>query len=378
MKICIVARNLPKNYSGSFEFDQALALKSLGHDVHVLSLDLRSARRKRKLGTYSYEDKGIGITVVSVPLGAIPKKIFYRIGTLFFDKAFKNLIKEKGEFDIIHSHFLDNTYIVSKAKNVNFSKTKFVATEHSNVSRLSVYNKDEYIKNVVKDTYISPVKLIVVSKDLQTIIKKNYDADSIVVHNIVDTSIFECNRENKSDGNNSKTIISVGNLTKNKRMDMLIRCFTSAFDRNPSYKLIICGDGTEYDNLASLIKKLDNIENIKLLGKVDRREIAELYKNADLFVLLSEKETFGVAYVEAMAAGIPVLSSKSGGPEEFIIEEVGVMMDDDEDAIACKINEMIVSENYNSAFISKYARDNFAPEVIASELIKLYQEIQDV
>ena len=93
MKICIVSRNINSDYTGNFEFDQAMALKDAGHDVYVLSMDLRSLRRKRKFGFYMDEFNGIKIMRCSVPVGPVKPTIFRLIGTRTFVRGYKKLKK---------------------------------------------------------------------------------------------------------------------------------------------------------------------------------------------------------------------------------------------------------------------------------------------
>ena len=377
MRICIVARSLPPGYSGSFEYDQALALRNLGHDVHIISMDMRSIRRRRKLGMYSYSANGIPITVVSIPLGAINKKVFYEIGTKAFSKAFKKIVQLYGDFDIIHPHFFDNILMVKKALSCIMTNARFVATEHTNLSILEAYNRSSSMIDTVKSTYSSPECLITVSNDLKKIIKESYNADNVVVHNIVDINTFRFINDNTRTNNDTKTVVSVGNLTKNKRMDMLIRCFVKAFNNDSHYKLVICGGGSEIDSLEKEIKYLGCEKNVTLLGEITRQEIAGWFKKSDLFALLSQKETFGVAFIEAMASGLPVLSTKSGGPEDFIIDEVGVLLDDDEEIIASKMKEMVINSHYNHENISKYFIEHFSPEIVATKLIQIYKSLDN-
>ena len=93
--------------------------------------------------------------------------------------------------------------------------------------------------------------------------------------------------------------------------------------------------------------------------------------------LLSETETFGVAYIEAMAAGLPIIATKCGGPEDFINKDVGLLIEKNNITQAVNAMESVITNDkaYNSEFISKYVISKFSPTVVGQELLKVYKEI---
>lgn len=376
MKICIVSRSIADDYSGSFELDQACALAQAGHEVFVLSLDLRSIRRKRKMGVYEEQYRDVKITKVNVPLGAINKKCFFALSQKVFVKEMNNLIAKYGDFDIIHAHFLDNAYIVSKGMDIIKSNARIVVTEHTDITRLSGYTDSEFFDEVVNCAYGRADVLITVSKSLNKIILENYGFDSVVINNVIDTQIFGYINENKVNKDDSVIFCSVGSLTKNKRMDLLIKCFSKAFENGDNYELYICGGGPEKTKLEDEIIQLGCKDSVHMLGNVSREKIAEIFKKTDIFVLLSQKETFGVAFIEAMASGLPVLSTKSGGPEEFITTDTGRLVGDNNEEIIGAMQDMAENKKiYERKKISKYAVDKFSPKAIAKALTEMYKTV---
>src|SRR5690606_4160000 len=130
--------------------------------------------------------------------------------------------------------------------------------------------------------------------------------DATVIPNIVDTTNFIYKDTKKKDKH--FTFISTGRLIKSKRMDLLITSFTQAFKNNNKVKLFIYGDGPERTRLEELIYKSGLEEQIYLMGLVDRSQIAGKMSESDCFVLASQLETFGVAYIEALSMGLPVIA----------------------------------------------------------------------
>ena len=115
-------------------------------------------------------------------------------------------------------------------------------------------------------------------------------------------------------------------------------------------------------------EKLD--QQVHLLGKKNRNEVKFEMQQADCFVLSSFHETFGVVLIEAMSCGLPVLSTKSGGPESIIkSSKLGKLCDlKDLDIEMLKI----VKSNYNSDYIRKYVVNNFSEIPFSQSLSKIY------
>lgn len=374
MNVFVISRGLPEEGSGIFEFDQAKALADYGHDVTFIALDLRSIRRKRELGIKTYRKYDMNIVKVSIPIGAINRKLYYFIGEKVLRKGLKRAIEYYGKCDVIHVHFLGNGYMALKAGKRVCPDIPIVVTEHSSTINKPIQDIAVYEKEIAYYTYSAADCLIAVSESLAKRIEENFGVKSKIIYNIVDLSLFSGSfiPVEKRDID----FISVGNLKKNKRMDLLIRCFCKAFGSNDDRRLVICGDGPEYNNLKKLVRDYNAEGNVILTGKKTRVEIAEYLSRSKAFILLSERETFGVAFIEAMAAGLPVISTKSGGPECFITNNIGVLVEEDETCIVESMIEMLEDkEKYDRESIARYANDNFGPNVIAKKITEIYKGI---
>lgn len=375
MKICLISRNINGNYRGSFEFDQARALKQSGNEVYVISLDFRSVRRKRKIGLYWDVHEGINVLRCSYPLGRINSKVFYAAGKRLFERAYNAMIQKAGAVDIIHAHFLETAYVAALVlKEKLADDTPFIVTEHSSLVNDDIENLSADIVSKARYVYPKADRVIAVSDALAEKIKANFNIDCDVVYNVMDTDIFRLTEKRENPDKNGFVFVSAGNLLPNKRMDLMIDCFYKAFQNDENVSLYVFGDGPERQRLDNIIYKNDMNDRVFLMGRKSRQEIADFYKNADAFVLLSKRETFGVAYVEAMAAGLPVIACRSGGPEGFVKPEVGILADSEEDIInALRFIRDNISD-YNRENISRYAAEICSPEVIAGKLNKIYKE----
>lgn len=376
MKICVVSRNLSDDYKGSFEFDQAVALSEYGHDVYVLSLDLRSIRRRRKLGISVSTYKNITVMRCSVPVGAVNPKLFDFIGCRAFAKAYKKLKEIAGGFDIVNLHFLQISYIgLFALKNMMHESVPVIVTEHS--SLVNVDRSDISEMNLRRGDYLYKTadKVIAVSSALAEKIKQNFGVECEVVYNVFDGKIFN-GEKRRHDADGNFTFVSAGNLLPNKRMDLLIRAFTKAFSNEERTRLYIFGDGPEREKLERMVNELNLEERVFLPGRKPRSVLADFYAMADAFALVSERETFGVAYIEAMASGMPVISCRSGGPEDFVIPETGIIAGDSETDIAEAMKKLKAErDSYDDDFIRDYADRICGGKAIASQLTDIYSDL---
>jgi glycosyltransferase involved in cell wall biosynthesis len=120
-------------------------------------------------------------------------------------------------------------------------------------------------------------------------------------------------------------VLAAGNLRKEKRHALLVEAFARIAGAYPQWDLHIAGDGPELPALEEQIRAIDLRDRVKLLGPV--HEMAHTYANADIFVVPSEYESFGIATAEALAAGIPAVGfSDCPGTNRIIVDEVNGLL----------------------------------------------------
>ena len=201
----ILSRGIPTEQyptNGVFEFDQACALQEAGCQVVFLALDLRSARRVRRWGFQSFTRNGVAVRVLSVPLGNLPKKIFYPIGSWALQKLYARAETEQ---------------------------VPLVLTEHS-----SLVNQDKLpsdIEQAAKLAFARADKLIAVSPALAEKMREHSHRSVLWIPDMVDTELFSYTDEHEQmrslweetelEGGEF-SFLSCGNLRKVKRMDVLI------------------------------------------------------------------------------------------------------------------------------------------------------------
>lgn len=375
MKIFIISRGFPTDeykMNGIFEMDQAKALQKAGLDVVFLSVDLRSIRRKRRFGIDSFVKDGVQMYTIDIPLGNIPKSILYKVGIWATKKIYKLAVKKEGEPDLIHTFFTDQAYMVTKA--FEDSDIPVVVTECN--SHINKDNIDKKLEKAASFAYNKASKLISVSPDFKNKLKKRFGVDSSVVTVIPNLDIFKYN-PNKVTNDSKFRFVSTGRVTVAKGMEDLIDAFIKEFADDENVTLEIFGDGDYKDALDTKIRNHGLSHRIKLSGMTDRTTIAREYQSKDVFCLYSHSETFGLAYLEALASGLPIISSKCGGPEHLIEKENGILVDlNDIDALGKAMVYMKENiDKYDKKKISDKARSEYSAEIITSELIEIYKGV---
>jgi L-malate glycosyltransferase len=150
-----------------------------------------------------------------------------------------------------------------------------------------------------------------------------------VIHNFVDTGLFRpkasCAARDRLSPNGEKVLMHISNFRKVKNLPVLLQVFNEVQKHVPA-RLALVGDGPERESVERQAEDMGIIERVDFLG--DQEFVAELLPAADVFLLPSQHESFGLAALEAMSCGVPVVGSRIGGlPEVIIHEETGYLCD---------------------------------------------------
>ena len=370
MRILFFSRGWPSKNSpqwGCFERDQALALKRAGHDVVIMSIDGRLGFYHRTIGIVHNREDDIDI----FNLFLFPLPVFTICGLTYFIRAllalflYKRIVKEVGNVDIVYSHYLFNTYSTLFIKRIY--KVPIVAIEHW--SKLNTKRLSFPLHSIGKIAYSNADQVISVSKTLHNQLKKFWGIDSRVIYNMCSDLFSFQDRLIKS---NVFTFVSVGRLVKHKRFDMLIQAFINAhFPQN--VKLYIIGSGKEEDYLRKIISDASMGQQIILLGAKSKEDLSQILADCNVFVLASKGETFGVVCIEALMSGLPVISTRCGGPEEFITPQNGRLVPlNDVSALTSTMQEVY---NDISSFNSKQIAAECSKKFSSKEIVKQLESI---
>lgn len=287
-------------------------------------------------------------------------------------KLFNLYIKKYGKPDIIHAQSSKWAGYAAKFISEKY-KIPYVVTEH--LSEFARGLIEDWQKPYLMEAFRSADKVLAVSSPYAKIVKEYcYDREVEVISNSVDTNFFNIDNKKSKD---KFIFLNVCFLNKNKCIDNLIKAFYEAFKDNEKVELRIGGSGAEKENLQNLINKLKLNNQVKLLGKLSREEVKQEMLKSNAFALSSKFETFGVVLIEALATGMPVVSTKCGGPEDIVNDTVGKLVEvDNVSDLALGLKYIYENyDKYNSDEIRNYCINNYSAEAIAKKTIKVYKSL---
>lgn len=234
---------------------------------------------------------------------------------------------------------------------------------------------------------ISQSKVIAISKVVKDVlIKENgLGNDKVeVIYNAIPKERLKVNLQNIErlkkifSNGNRKIIISVGNLYPTKGFSDLIEVVKVLKEKINNFLVLIVGEGKERRKIEKLIKQYNLYDEVKLLGR--REDVIDLLHIADCFVLLSYEEPFGVAFIEALACGVPVVGYNAGGvPEVVLDKEVGFLLPPhDIYSVAEKVYAILTDKELKQKLsfnAKRYFYEKFDFDKMVASIERLYKEI---
>ena len=201
------------------------------------------------------------------------------------------------------------------------------------------------------------------------------DLDIPVITNGIDISVFKP-KPNHTLGNKIK-ILTVCRLIRRKRIDILIRAVKICLERGYNIKFSIAGHGNLRYELENLATSLNISQNVRFLGRVDAAEMPQVYQFNDLFVMSSAHEGMSNAMLEAMATGLPIITTHCEGVDELISDNGIISPSDTPESVAESIINAITGEiHYND--LHKAAREKaklFSWANTATQYTNLYKRV---
>ena len=307
--------------SGVLATELGKALAQKGHQVHFITYQ-QPVRLNGFIPNISYHE----VQVPTYPLFDYPPYETALASTMV------DVIKNNN-LDLLHVHYAiphaSAAYMAKQILKKEGKSIPVITTLHG--TDITLVGRDKTYAPVVTFSINESDAITAVSQNLRDETFKHFkiEKEIEVIVNFVDVSRF---KRKPIDAfkkviapNGERILLHASNFRKIKRVQDVVKIFAAVNKEIPS-KLLFVGDGPERSTAEDLARELDIVDEIRFVGKQDQME--DILAIGDLFLLTSEYESFGLAALEAMAAGVPVISTNAGGLGEINIPgETGYMSD---------------------------------------------------
>ncbi|MCM3705720.1 MULTISPECIES: N-acetyl-alpha-D-glucosaminyl L-malate synthase BshA [Cytobacillus] len=357
--------------SGVVATELGKMLAEKGHEIHFISSSL-PFRLKRMYPNIFYHQ--VDVNQYSV--------FQYAPYDIALASKMAEVIKREG-LDLLHVHYaIPHAVCAILAKQMSGTDIKIVTTLHG--TDITVLGYDPSLTDAIRFGIEKSDGVTAVSKALisQTYDLIKPDKSIRAVYNFIDERIYRKTdslylKEEYGINDGEKVIIHVSNFRNVKRVPDVVQAFAKISEEVPS-KLLLVGDGPEMSVICRLVNDLKLKDKVLFLGKQDNVE--ELYSISDLMLLLSEKESFGLVALEAMACGVPCIGTDVGGIPEVISDgETGYICTlGDITGISLKAIKLLTDEKLLDRFSSQsisLAKNRFSAGSIVSQYEELYYEL---
>jgi glycosyltransferase involved in cell wall biosynthesis/SAM-dependent methyltransferase len=383
--------------SGPFIWEQVAALrKHAGIDARVISgrpmwmpkpyralrwRDMNRDYHQQHFRTQQFAD------YQGVPVMWVPYRVAggYPLAGMWYGKsmmAAAQRVRRYFPFDMVHAHtaYLDGS--AGRAVAAAFD-VPLMITEHT--GPFTLLTRRRSVRKQTLAALQSAKKVFAVSGALQRIMHEQLpelaQGSIEVLPNSVDTARFHPPVMRRPDPQ-APRLLWAGFFTVNKNVELLLEAVARLAAEMPGLTLVLVGKGetpADEQRLRQHAEALGVADRVRWLGYMDRPDLAAVMRNdADLLVLTSRTETFGVVLIEALATGMPVVATDCGGPADVVRDPVAGRLTpvDDPRALTDAIREQVAAlPGADPRAIRRYAIERFAHERVAQRLAAAYREL---
>ncbi|QDZ76814.1 N-acetyl-alpha-D-glucosaminyl L-malate synthase BshA [Bacillus cereus] len=359
--------------SGVIATELGKKLAEKGHEIHFISSSLPFRLKKINHNIYYHE-----VGVSQYPVFEYPP----------YDIALANKMAQvinREQLDLLHVHYaIPHAVCAILAKQISGKNVKIVTTLHG--TDITVLGDDPSLTDAIRFGIEKSDAVTAVSKSLilQTHDLIKQDKHIEPVYNFIDERVYQkinstYLKEEYGISQEEKVIIHVSNFRAVKRVTDVVKAFEKISKSMPA-KLLLIGGGPEMTAICDLVSELNLREKVLFLGKQDNLE--KLYSISDLMLLLSEKESFGLVALEAMACGVPCIGTNVGGIPEVILDgETGFICElGDISAIADKAIYILRNDTIHKCFSDQsilVANEKFRADLIVKQYENIYFNLID-
>lgn len=295
--------------SGVVATELGLALAKKGHNIHFISYN-QPARIEEYMENVFYHE----VTIPSYPLFEFAP---YEVA---LTSKLVNVTLHEG-LDVIHAHYAiphaSAAYMAKQILKTHGKEVPIVCTLHG--TDITLVGRDSSYQPVITFAINNSDAVTAVSESLKkdTLQHFNINKEIQVIYNFIENGKYVHNPDdcikNVVAPQGEKVIMHMSNFRRVKRIPDIVKAFKIISEKIPS-KLVMIGDGPERQTVEDLAHELKVHDHIKYIGKITNVE--NVLPCADLFMLPSDSESFGLSALEALSSGVPVISTNAGGVPE--------------------------------------------------------------
>jgi len=292
--------------------------------------------------------------------------------------------------DVIHSQLFFGVGLeaLRAVKKLNIP---FVGTNHTAITEFVKYSpvRGEWVKKMFMNYavwYYNKCDFVTAPSEsvFSEMLPNGFDKPHRAISNPIDLGMFNpifggdsLAIKNKF-GLTGPTIVYAGRLADEKNIDVLIRAVALIKDKVANINLALAGHGTIKEKLSKLASELGVSENIKFLGTIPKKDLADVYRVSDIFAIASISETQSLTLMQGMACGLPAVGVNSRALPEYITNEVGfIVKPGDYKSMADKFSLLLTNRETRETMgraAGEYLKKFSAPS-IAQQWESLYDEV---
>ena len=269
--------------------------------------------------------------------------------------------------DIVHGHIGGVGFAAMWAK---LFRKPLVVTAHTKPEKAFTPKVEKQVRAALKN---GKTRLVAVSEDNANKLQQYFALDEKLcacVNNGIDLDRFTRKEHDVF------TVIHVGRQDENKNQAALIRCFARLHEKHPNTRLLLLGDGDRHQKLINLVASFGLHDVVTFTGNVSNTE--DYYAISNLYVQCSHREAMPLSVLEAMAAGLPIVSTDVGGLRD-VVQDNGILVPDNDDEALYRAIEKIYNqseeETKNMCVASDRIVENYSSKAMAQAYEKIYSEI---
>jgi glycosyltransferase involved in cell wall biosynthesis len=339
-------------------------------------------------GEYHLLKMGENINIHRLPIGKNADNIHYQtkkelIAYTWNAFWFARKLAKQNSYDLTHSFFSVPCGVISMMLKFEFKLPYIISLRGSDVPGYSerFVGLYRWITPTILKIWSKAAFVIANSQGLKELALKAEPKKEIgVIYNGVDIEEFFADESKRNA--EQFTIICLGRVTPRKGVRFLIQAFKILSGRYENVRLLIVGDGNEKKSLEDLVQGLDLKDKVEFAGAIAHENVLGYYQRANVFVLPSLNEGMSNVMLEALACGLPVVATNTGGTKELLTDNVNglVVKMKDADDLAEKIEKLILNPELEKemSLESRKLAQSLSWGKVAGEYVDVYRKTSNV